>query len=385
MTPILLAWLQLTYRKTRVLVFLACIVFAVFLMLMQLGLLDSLYESATAVHRNLKGDLVLIHRRSLALYYLEEFPRQRLYQAMNFSDIESFSYLYVTFGKWNSQDVSFVRNIYVFGVNPNRISFDLEDVNAKIDKLHEDNTFLFDKYSRPFFGNVLEELSKNLVMEAELNNQRIKIVGLFGLGPSLESDGSLITSESSFLRVFYPLFNQDNVHIGLLSLKPGSNIERVKKILKENLPEDIKILTHQEFIDFEKHFWTTNRAVGFIFWQGAVMGFVIGTVFIYQILYVDISEHLHEYAILKARGYRTRYFWGVVFQESLFLSTLGYAPGILLSSLIYSLTRSITIVPIYMTLSRAVLVFCLTVTMSFFAGTIAIRKLREVDPIDLLS
>jgi putative ABC transport system permease protein len=385
MTPILLAWLQLTYRKTRLLVFLAGIVFAVFLMLMQLGLLDSLYESATAVHRNLKGDLVLIHQRSLALYYLEEFPRQRLYQAMNFNDIESFSYLYVTFGKWNSKDVPYVRNIYVFGVNPKRIAFRPEDINAKMEKLYEDDAFLFDKYSRPFFGNVLESLVQNSVTEAELNNQRIKIVGLFGLGPSLESDGSLITSESSFLKVFYPLFNQDNIHIGLLNIKSDSNIRLVQEMLQKRLPNDVKVLTHQEFIDFEKHFWTTNRAVGFIFWQGAVMGFIIGTVFIYQILYVDISEHLHEYAILKARGYRARYFWGVVFQESLFLSSLGYFPGVLLSLAIYSLTRSITVVPIYMTLSRALLVFCLTVAMSFIAGIVAIRKLREVDPIDLLS
>ena len=103
MAPLLLAWLQLTHQKKRTFAALAGIIFAVFLMLMQLGLLDSLYESATAVHRNLKGDIILIHRRSLALYYLEDLPRQRLYQAMKVDGVKSFSSLYVTFGKWNNK------------------------------------------------------------------------------------------------------------------------------------------------------------------------------------------------------------------------------------------------------------------------------------------
>jgi putative ABC transport system permease protein len=33
------------------------------------------------------------------------------------------------------------------------------------------------------------------------------------------------------------------------------------------------------------------------------MGFIIGAVIVYQILYTDVNEHLPEYAALKAMGY----------------------------------------------------------------------------------
>ncbi len=41
---------------------------------------------------------------------------------------------------------------------------------------------------------------------------------------------------------------------------------------------------------------------------------------VYQILYSDVTEHLPEYATLKAMGFRDRYLLMVVFQESLILA-----------------------------------------------------------------
>jgi putative ABC transport system permease protein len=41
----------------------------------------------------------------------------------------------------------------------------------------------------------------------------------------------------------------------------------------------------------------------FIFGLGVAMGFIVGIVIVYQILYTDVSDHLAEYATLKAMGY----------------------------------------------------------------------------------
>jgi len=53
-----LAWLQLTWQKSTLLAALAGISFAVILMLMQLGLEDSLFTSASLLHSVLRADLV---------------------------------------------------------------------------------------------------------------------------------------------------------------------------------------------------------------------------------------------------------------------------------------------------------------------------------------
>jgi DevC protein len=72
------------------------------------------------------------------------------------------------------------------------------------------------------------------------------------------------------------------------------------------------VLTKQGFIDFEQNYWKSSTSIGFIFTLGAAMGFVVGCVIVYQVLYTDVSDHLPEYATLMAMGYRLSHLLGVV-------------------------------------------------------------------------
>jgi hypothetical protein len=78
------------------------------------------------------------------------------------------------------------------------------------------------------------------------------------------------------------------------------------------LPQDVLVLTRQEFSDMEGTYWARRAAIGFIFDLGAVMGLLVGAVIVYQILYTDVTDHLDEYATLKAMGFTTRYLFSVV-------------------------------------------------------------------------
>jgi putative ABC transport system permease protein len=110
---------------------------------------------------------------------------------------------------------------------------------------------------------------------------------------------------------------------------------------------------------------------------------VVGTVIVYQILYSEVSDHLAEYATLKAMGYTHTYLLFVVFQEALILATLGYIPGFTFALFQYNLARNATLLPIVMTVSRAIIVLILTILMCFISGAIAVRKLRSADPADI--
>ena len=113
------------------------------------------------------------------------------------------------------------------------------------------------------------------------------------------------------------------------------------------------------------------------------MGFIVGIVIVYQILYTDVTDHLPEYATLKAMGYKDIYFLGVVFQEAMILAILGYLPGFGISVVLYNLGRSATSLPMYMTLTKAITVFVMTVIMCSVSGAIAVRKLQAADPADI--
>ena len=82
-------------------------------------------------------------------------------------------------------------------------------------------------------------------------------------------------------------------------------------------------------------------------------------------------------------GYRDRYLVGVLLQESLILAICGYIPAFIVSSLIYDIAAFLTLLPIYMTAQRSIMVFLLTVTMCLISGLTAIRKLQAADPADI--
>ena len=94
------------------------------------------------------------------------------------------------------------------------------------------------------------------------------------------------------------------------------------KFLNKSLPNDVRVLTKGQFIEFEKNYWKNSTAIGFIFSLGALMGFVVGCVVVYQILYSDVTDHLPEYATLLAMGYRLKTLFFVVAREGFFISII---------------------------------------------------------------
>src|SRR5690349_8958763 len=133
--PLIVAWLQLTHTRTRLLIALAGIAFAVILMFMQLGFSDGLYDSNIRLHTKLKSDIFLISSRSIALNTLKTFSERRLYQAQSFDGVESISSVYLDFGFWTNPENYTSRQIFIIGINPDEDVLDLPEVEQNIDKI----------------------------------------------------------------------------------------------------------------------------------------------------------------------------------------------------------------------------------------------------------
>ena len=91
-----------------------------------------------------------------------------------------------------------------------------------------------------------------------------------------------------------------------------------------------------------------TTAIGFIFSFGVMIGFLVGSVIVYQILYSDVTDHLSEYATLKAIGYGDMYLSLVVLSEAVILSLLGFTPGVLLSARMYKVAQEATLLPMHL-------------------------------------
>lgn len=376
-----LAWFQVTREKMRLAVALAGIAFADMLMFIQLGFLDALLDGATKSHQNLQADLVLINPQFQTLFYIKNFPRERLYQTLSDEEVESVRGLYINVAQWRNSQTRLSRGILVWGIDPANPAFNFPEVNQNLEQLKLLNRALFDRASRPEYGPIPDLLKKAGTLEAQVNGQVLQISGVFTLGASFGADGNIITSDSTFLKLF-PDNQANQIAVGLINLKPGVDIETVRSRLVANLPNDIKVVTPKEFAQIEIDYWQSG-GIGFIFGLGVVVGFIVGVVIVYQILYSDVSDHLPEYATLKAMGYSDRYLLGVLMQEALFLAVLGYIPGFFLALGLFQLAYVATLLPIGMKLNRAILVLVLTIVMCSLSGAISMRKLQSADPADI--
>lgn len=379
-----LAWLQLTYEKSRLLVAIAGIMFAVILMFMQIGFQDALFKSSVTMHNSLRGDIVLISPQSTNLVGMRNFSRRRLYQVLGFEGVESVNPLYIGLAAWKIREskTGATRNILVLGVPPEENVFRLPGVPENIDKVKLQDAVLFDQTSRAEFGPILTEFQRGENVTREVGDRKVSIAGLFTLGSSFAADGAIITSDINFLRIF------DNrkdglINVGLINLKSGVDMLAVKRNIEAALPNDVRVLTMADFIDFEKSYWQKSTAIGFIFTLSTAMAFIVGIVIVYQILYADVSDHLAEYATLKAMGYNNFFLSKIILQEAIVLSVLGFIPGFIACTGLYNLTKDATRLPMDMTVERVVQVLVLTIVMCSISGAISLRKVQSADPAEI--
>jgi putative ABC transport system permease protein len=383
-----LAWLQLSHEKIRLLVAIAGISFADILMFMQLGFRDALFDSAVTLHKSIQGDVFLISPQSTSLIAMKSLPLRRLYQTRSVSNVAAITPIYLDFGLWKNPENKTTRSMMVIGYNPaDRGLFELPGISKKpedqknIDQIMLPDTYLFDVQSREQFGDVGKWFKEGKTVTTEMRSRQIKVGGLFTLGASFGADGNVVTSDTNFNR----LFRRDKglIDIGVVRLQPGSDLKQTIKLLDQQLPDDVKVLSREEFINFELNYWQTGTSIGFIFTLGTIMGFIVGIVIVYQILYTDVADHLPEYATLKAMGYTDFYLLTVVFQEAVILAIVGFFPGMLAAAGLYTITRNATNLPLLMTVARATTVLILTLIMCLVSGAIAVRKLQAADPADM--
>jgi putative ABC transport system permease protein len=382
-----LAVRQLMKEKTRLAVAVAGIAFADMLIFIQMGFESALFDAAIQPHRNLSADLILINPQFNTLFSTKSFSRQKLYQALSYEGVKSVNSVYIGTGQWRNPESRIDRAILVWGVDPSQPGLKFPEVQKKKDELKLLNNVMFDQAGRPEYGAVGDIFKKTGIFQTELNNKAVNVKGVFSNGASFAADGNVVTSHSTFLELF-PARKADQIEVGLINLQPGADVEKVKALLRITLNPDpknpvVEVGTPEDFAQKEKNYWANGTGIGFIFGLGVGVGFIVGIVIVYQILYSDVSDHLPEYATLKAMGYTDNYLLGVLVQEALILAILGYLPAFLLSFGLYQVTFAATMLPISMKVDRAITVFILTVIMCSISGGIALRKLRSADPADI--
>jgi putative ABC transport system permease protein len=376
-----LAWRNIWADKRRLMRSCSAIGFAVLLMLVQLGLRGAFLDSALEIVRDIDGDIVLASSTKFRVGRKDAFSRRHLYAARAVPGVATARPIY---GEWmtsiwkNPEDhKGFAVRVLAF--DPDQPVFLIPEINARLEQLKQPDAVMVDSRARRFLGRAAAG------SETELSRRAVRVVGTFALGPDFTTDGTVVMSDRNFLKFFSDRGEGDlaDVELGVIKLLPGHDVERVQADLRRALPGSMAVLTKPELVDLETEFQSTVSPVGPIFTLGTAIGFIVGMLISYQVLYTDLSDHRAQYATLKAMGYENGYLVRVVVAQSAFYALVGFVPAWILGILLFAVVGELALLPLTMTPALTMWSLTLTLGMCIVSGLVAVRRVASADPADV--
>jgi putative ABC transport system permease protein len=375
-----LAWRNLVANKPRLLRSSGGIGFAVLLMLMQLGFEKAFFNASLEVIRLLDGDIFLQRASKYRFATRDPFTGRDLEAARAVPGVASAWPLYASWHEifWRNpaDDKDFL--VRVFAFDPDHPVLSLPQLDANLKDLSDPDTAIVDRGARRFLGMDPPPPA------AELNGNKIKIIGSFALGPDFENDGTVVIGDRTFGKLLPgPGGGPPEVELGVIKLAPGGDRAAVQRAITAAEPTEIAVLTKGQLLELERKFQAEVSSAGPIFAMGTLVGFVVGMLISYQVIYTDLADQQPQYATMKAIGYRTRYLVQVVLEQAALSALAGWVPACLVSIVLFRIVGRLALIPLQLTAELALVSLVLTVSMCLISAVLAVRRVVTADPAEV--
>ncbi len=366
---------NLLQHKIRSLTAAFGIIFAIFLIFLQLGFLQSVRKEVTLLYEYFDFDLVMVSKDYQFLYSPPSFDRIRLTQAQSNPQVTDSFNLNVRITSWANPETQITSSLLLLGLD-NKPEFVLNPaLQNGLKELKNRESILLDSYSHPDLG------SRKIASAGQIGGQDVVTQGLFQLGLFFYAEGAAAVSNQHFN--YYAKRTSREASIGFLKLKPNSDLQETKLQLSRMLPGDVLLLTKTELTLQEQDYFVNTKPIGIIFKAGVFIALTIGTVILFQVLSAEINSRMREFATLKAMGFSNPFVYGIGMFQTLIFVLLGYIPALFLSGMVFSLIHDLTHLPISLSFHLMSIVFAMVIAMSLFAGLVTLHKVRNADPAEL--
>ncbi len=378
---------QLKRQRTSTLLSLAGVTASLLVIFAQLGIERAVYDSAVRLHRTVAADLVLVPYGFKSLQLHAEVPVAMTDIVSANPSVAGTMPLWFGVMSITHPGMSGSRRIAWYAIDVERPAVDVPGLRENLYKLREARRLLYDRESRPYFGD-LGEIGENKevpVLGPPDNRgllRQLFVVGTFAIGPNVLNDGAVMMSEGTMSEVFGAWWSDRPAFIAI-RLAPGSDPITVRQDLNRELAGRGEVITISEFEAREKSYWSRETPVGYITDLGFVMGVMIGMVFIYYAQYQIIRFYLPEYAILKSLGYDWWFFLFMIGQIGAAIITPAFLVAFTLGRFVYGATEAAMHLGMSMGLREMAVALAACVVMTVVSSLFAIRRLWKVDPIML--
>ena len=379
---------QARSRVRRNIVAFAGICGGIVLVLVQLGFQSALYESAVRMHRLLNGEVVVIAEEFRSIQNPTWLPREWLVLTLAHPAVAAVAPLYLAPVMVRNVDNHTVGTLLAIGIDLDEPAMIVQRLDADVSGLRVPGRILFDRKSQPNYGDVIGRLARDGIVDMTTASysaplqEPLTVVGGYTLGGTVAYYGTALMSAATLTSISgQPL---QRINVGVVKLRANANPAEVARELRPLLPKGVIAIPLSEFVRMEKHFWSNETPIGFLFDLGAIIGFLISAIYIYQVLFQIVDENLAEYAVLKTMGYPKQFFTVLVVSTAIVLAGAALPPAVGISLAVYKLCVAATLLDLELTTVRVAGVGTLTAAVAMAAAWFAKRRLGHADPAALM-
>jgi putative ABC transport system permease protein len=370
-----LAWRILVHEKGRTALAFAGVFIAILLVFIEIGFFIAVPQGGMLVYDHMRFDLLLTSTDYQFQAQPWEFSRARLTQAAAVAGVAQATPIYFAGGSWQDPSGGLLLDVFLIGCDPEARPFGVNDIENQRDTLARSDTILVDDSTRSIFGPLTTG------RRIDLDGSVVVIGGTYHLGTGFLGIGVALMDEANFFRVTRR--RDDPVNLGLITLTPGADADKVAAQLRQTLPNDVQVFTRGGLAAQENAYWTTRTSVGLIFGSGLVVALIVGIMVLYQTLATQIARHLPEFATLKAIGYGNASLAVVVGTEAAIIVVAAFIPAAVAAMAVYAVIRSETLLPVTFSATSVAVVLAATLIMSAGSAFMSLSNLRRADPAEI--
>jgi putative ABC transport system permease protein len=227
-------------------------------------------------------------------------------------------------------------------------------------------------------------LAQGRFATAKINGRTVRVVGLVQGMRSIA--GPYIFCSLFTARSIMKLGPDQTVYVLAKCEDPKlapSVVEQLKSSPLQQEEPDMSVFTKEQFSYKSRMHWLLKTKGGLALGYAAALGLLVGLVVTSQTLYAATMASMREYAILLALGIpRWRLRWTVVTQ-AFWIGVFGVVLSIPATYLLGELATHLGVKPL---LSAELIAAAAVITlgMAMFSGVIALRSLKQIEPVNLL-
>ena len=311
---------NLSQQRMRLVAALSGIAVALFLLVLQISVLDAAKAKVTLLYNDFNFDLAAVPDTYQFLLNFETIDRVVLDQARATGDVSQAFGLNVDVVHWMQWPSKKVAYLFLIGLDDPGTFVRDPAIRQGMKSLVSSHSLLMDSYSEPDIGPLETGAS------AKIGDEQVSIAGHFKLGLFFYGEGSAIVRNTDFPR----LADRDSrgVSIGLFQLRPGVDPRKAKRDLEAIVPEHTLIFTRDELLQQERDYFLTVRPVGIMIYISMLIACLVGTVIMVQVLSTEVANRTKEYAVLKAIGASPWFVHGIGAAQAVLLGMGGLLPAL---------------------------------------------------------